>query len=228
MSANPVSSHIHPCEALNKVWAWARTQGPHVAAELGINFALPYLIYVQAERPLGQVLALVAASAPPMLWSVVRLARRRRLDAFSILALTGIALSMLAYLGGGGMTFLRIRERLVTAVIGLIFLGSAAIDKPLIYHLARARVRTRPSSEANALDAMREHPVFRRTMMVMTLVWGTVLLGEAAISVGLVFVLSIRQSWVANPILGYGTLGITTAWTYRYAYRCLYPLLRPK
>ena len=203
MSAAPLSSHIHPCEALNKVWAWARTQGPHVAAELGINFALPYLIYVQAERPLGQVPAFVAASAPPMLWSVVRLARRRRLDAFSILALTGIALSMLAYLGGG-ITFLRIRERLVTAVIGLIFLASAAIDKPLIYHLARARVRTRPSSEANAFDAMREHPVFRRTMMVLTLVWGTVLLGEAAISVGLVFVLSIRRTGLRTPSSGTG------------------------
>lgn len=92
------------------------------------------------------MLAFIAAAAPPTLWAVVRLARRRRLDALSIIALTAIALSVLAYFGGGGATFLRIRERLVTAVTGLIFLGSAAIGKPLIYQLARARVRTRPSS----------------------------------------------------------------------------------
>jgi hypothetical protein len=224
MSPNPLSSPNYQREVLNKVWAWVRSQGRQVVAELGINFALPYLIYVQAERPLGQVLAFIAASAPPILWAVVRLAQRRRLDALSILALTGIALSVLAYFGGGGVTFLRIRERLVTAVIGLIFLGSAAIGKPLIYQLARARVRTRPSSEANAFDAMRESPVFRRTMVVMTLVWGIVLLSEAAIAVGLVFVLPIRQYWVVNTILGYGTLGITTAWTYRYAYGRLRPL----
>ena len=224
MSPNPFRSPNPPREVLNKVWARMRGQGLQVAAQLGINFVLPYLVYVQIERPLGQMLAFVAASALPMLWALLQLARKRRLDAFSILALIGIALSVLAYFEGGGVTFLRIRERLVTAVIGLIFLGSAAIGKPLIYQLARARVRTRPPSEAIAFDAMCENPVFHRTMTTITLVWGTVLLAEAAISVRLVFVLSVRQYWVVNPILGYGTLGITTAWTYRYAYRRLRPL----
>jgi hypothetical protein len=205
--------------------AWS--QGLKLAAQLGINFVLPYLVYVQAERPLGQMPAFIAASALPMLWALLQFTRRRRLDAFSVLALSGIALSVLAYFGGGGVTFLQIRERLVTAAIGLIFLGSAAIGKPLIYQLARARVRTRPASEANAFDAMRESPVFRRTMMILTLVWGTVLVMEAAVSVGLVFVLPIRQYWLVNPILGCGTLSIATAWTYRYAYRCLRPLAIP-
>ncbi|MBV9813779.1 MAG: hypothetical protein JO326_13610 [Acetobacteraceae bacterium] len=223
MSPNPLRSPNDPGDVLNKVWRWCG-QGLRVAAQLGINFVLPYLVYAQTERPLGQMRAFIAASALPMLWALLQLARRRRLDAFSILALGGIALSVLAYFGGGGVTFLRIRERLVTAVIGLIFLGSAALGKPLIYQLARARLRTRPASEANAFAAMRETPVFRRTMTILTLVWGTVLLAEAAIAVGLVFVLSVRQYWVVNPVLGYGTLGITTAWTYRYAYRRLRPV----
>lgn len=224
MSPNPRRSPKDPREVPNKVWVWCRGRGLRLVAELAINFVLPYVIYAQTEGPLGQVPAFIAASAPPMLWGLLQLARRRRLDAFSVLALIGIALSLLAYLGGGGVTFLRIRERLVTAVIGLIFLGSAAIGKPLIYQLARARLRTRPAVEANAFDAMRDTLVFRRTMTILTLVWGTVLLAEAAISVGLVFVLPIRVHWVVNPILGYGTLGITTAWTYRYAYRRLRPV----
>jgi hypothetical protein len=224
MSPIPPRPPNYPREVLNKLWAWVRTQGLQVVSQLGINFLLPYLIYLQTERPFGPMLAFLAASALPLLWALLQLARKRRLDAFSILALIGIALSVLAYFGGGGLTFLQVRERLVTAVIGLVFLGSAAIGKPLIYQLARARVRARPASEANAFDAMRENPVFRRTMTIITLVWGTVLLAEAAGSVGLVFVLSIRQYWVVSPILGYGTLGITTAWTYRYAYRRLRPL----
>ncbi|MGB6486568.1 MAG: VC0807 family protein [Steroidobacteraceae bacterium] len=211
---------------MNKVRAWVRSQGLQVVAQLGINFVIPYLIYTETERRFGQVPAFIAASALPTLWALIELMRKRRLDAFSILALIGIALSVLAYFGGGGVRFLQIRERLVTGVIGLVFLGSAAIGKPLIYQLARARVRTRPAVEANAFDAMRESPVFRRTMMIMTLVWGTVLLAEAAVAVGLVFVLSIRQYWIASPILGYGTLGITTAWSYRYAYRRLRPLAK--
>lgn len=71
---------------------------------------------------------------------------------------------------------------------------------------------------------MRASLVFRRTMMIITAVWGTALLAEAAISVGLVFVLTTRQYWLLNPIPGYGMLGLTTAWTYRYACRRLRPL----
>jgi hypothetical protein len=81
MSPNPLGSPNYAREVLNKVWTWSRNQGCRVVAQLVVNFALPYLIYVQAERPLGQVLAIIAASAPPMLWSVVEVARRRRLDA---------------------------------------------------------------------------------------------------------------------------------------------------
>lgn len=213
-----------PGKDRNRVWAWVRARGPGVVTEFAINFALPYLIYVQSERALGQVLALIASSAPPMLWGLVTLVRKRRLDALSILALTTIVLSLLAFLGGGGAKFLQVRERLVTAAIGLLFLGSAAIGKPLIHQLARARVRTRPAHEANAFDALRETPIFRRTMMVLTLVWGTVLLADAAIAGWLVFALSIRLYMIVNQILGLGSLGITTAWSYWYAHRRLRPV----
>jgi hypothetical protein len=223
MSKTPLGSH-RPREVLEKIIARVRVQGPGIVAKLGINFALPYLIYVWAERPLGQVGALIAASAPSMLWSIIEFARKRRVDALSILALAGIALSLLAMLGGGGVKFLQLRERLVTAVIGLVFLGSAAIGRPLIYQLARARVRAGSPSQTQSFDGLRESPVFRHAMMVMTLVWGTALVIEAAIAAALVFVLPIPAYLIVSPVVGYGTLGAVTAWTYWYAYRRLRPL----
>ena len=62
----------------------------------------------------------------------------RRLDALSLLVLAGIVLSLLAFFGGGGPRMLQLREKLVTGVIGLAFLASAAVGRPLIYELARA------------------------------------------------------------------------------------------
>jgi hypothetical protein len=59
----------------------------NIATELLVNIALPYLIYVKAEVPIGQVHALLAASIPPILWSAIEFARKRRLDAVSILVL---------------------------------------------------------------------------------------------------------------------------------------------
>ena len=199
--------------------AYIRKNGSHVLVEALVNFILPFVIYNYTEAPLGEVRALLASSAPPILWSLVEFARHRRLDALSVLVVSGIALSLLAMLGGGGARFLQLREKLVTGVIGLAFLGSALIGKPLIYKLARARMRRKSEGEAQQFEALQVHAGFRRTMTVMTLVWGLGLLADVAVSVVLVFVLTIREYLLVNPILGYGTMGALGLWTFLYGQR---------
>lgn len=202
-----------------RIAASLRKNGGQILVEALVNFILPFLIYTYAQAPLGEVRALLASSAPPILWSLVELARHRRLDALSMLVLAGIALSLLAMLGGGGVRFLQLRERLVSAVIGLAFLGSALIGKPLIYVLARATMRRKSDDEAQQFEALRVHAGFHRVMMVMTLVWGLGLLADAALSVALLFVLSIREYLIVNPILGYCTIGGLTLWSFLYGHR---------
>lgn len=171
----------------------------------------------------------MASSAPPLAWSILEFARRRRIDALSLLVLTGIVLSLVAFFGGGGVRFLQLRERLVTAAIGLVFLGSAAIGRPLIYQLSRARIRRRAAAhEIGAFDSLRDDPRFRRVMMVMTLAWGVALVAESAICAVLVFTLSIRTYMVASSILGYSALGAMTAWSFWYARRRMVALIRER
>ena len=162
---------------------------------------------------------MLASSAPPILWSLLEFARHRRVDALSLLVLSGIVLSLLAMIGGGGVQFLQLREKLVTGVIGLVFLASAAIGKPLIYQLARATMRRKSEDEAQQFEALQVHAGFRRTMMVMTLVWGFGLLADVAVAVVLVFTLSIREYLIVNPILGYGTMGALGLWSFLYGRR---------
>src|SRR4051794_22927534 len=195
---------------------YLRKNGRHVLVEALVNFILPFVIYTYAEAPLGPVRALLASSIPPILWSLVEFARHRRLDALSMLVVAGIGLSLLAMLGGGGVQFLQLREKLVTAVIGLAFLGSAVIGKPLVYQLARATMRRKSEAEAQEFEALQVHAAFRRTMMVMTLVWGFGLLADVAVSVVLVLLLSIREYLIVNPILGYGTMGALSLWSFLY------------
>lgn len=203
------------------VWPRARQIGLKAGLEILVNFALPYLAYQAAAPRLGDVRALMAAAAPPMLWALVEFVRSRRLDAISLVALSGIALSLLAFLGGGGARALQLREQLVIAAIGLVFLVSAAIGKPLIYQLARARLKRRSHDKAQAFEALQESPTFRRAMMTMTFAWGFGLVVEAAISCVLVFVLPIGQYLLVGPILGYSTIGALTAWTYWRAKRVI-------
>ncbi|MEO8811917.1 MAG: VC0807 family protein [Caulobacteraceae bacterium] len=199
--------------------SYLRANGARVGGELAVNFVLPFLIYDLARHTLGDVKALIASSAPPIAWSLVEFSRRRRVDALSMLVLAGIALSLLAFVGGGSVRFLQLREKLVTVLIGLVFLGSAAIGRPLIYQLARATILRRSPSDVAAFEALRDNPFFRRTMTIMTLVWGTGLLVEAAVSAALVFALSIRDYLLVGPVVGYGTMGALGLWTWWYSRR---------
>ena len=202
-----------------RITVYLRKNGVHVLLEALVNFILPFVIYNYAEAPLGEVRALLASSVPPIVWSLVEFVRHRRVDALSLLVVSGIALSLLAMLGGGGVRFLQLREKLVTGVIGLAFLGSAVMGKPLIYELARASMRRKSEGEAQQFEALQVHAGFRRTMTVMTLVWGLGLLADVAVSVVLVFVLSIREYLIVNPILGYGMMGTLSLWSFFYGQR---------
>ena len=199
--------------------AYLRKNGANIGIEALVNFVGPFVIYQLTKAQLGDVRALMASSAPPILWSLIGFARHRRVDAVSMLVLGGIALSLLAYLGGGGVKLLQLREKLVNALIGTIFLGSAAIGRPLIYQLARATIRRRSADEAASFEAMQANAGFRRSMMVMTVVWGAGLLLESAVGVVLVYTLSIRDYLLASPVVGYSTVGALTAWTFWYMRR---------
>jgi hypothetical protein len=190
-----------------------------IAIELLVNVALPYLVYVKAEASLGQLRALLAASVPPIIWSGIEFARKRRIDAVSILVLAGIVLSLLAFLGGGSVRFLQLRENLVTGLIGLVFLGSAAIGRPLIYQLARAGKLRESQAEAERFEALRDKQHFRRGMTVMTLVWGFGLLAQTAVACLLVFSLSIPRYLIVSPIVGYSIMGCLALWTFWYVKR---------
>src|SRR5689334_13402122 len=157
----------------------------NVVVEAVVNVGLPLLVYTLAAPRLGEAQALLAASAPPLLWSIVEFLRHRRIDAVSLLVLSGIALSLLAFAGGGGVKALQLREKLVTGLVGLVFLGSVAIGRPLIYALARATIARTSASKASAFATLRDDPSFRKAMLVMTLVWGFGLVGECALSIAL-------------------------------------------
>jgi len=203
---------------------WARTNGPRAGLEIAVNFALPFVVYRATRDQLGDVYALMAASAPPLLWSILEFVRRRRIDALSLLVLAGIVLSLIAFIGGGGVRFLQLREQLVGAVIGLVFLGSAAIGKPLIYELARASIRRDAGGQVGWFEALRDDPRFRRVMMLMTLSWGVALVASSAACGALVFALSIKSYLIVSPIIGYSALGAMSAWSFWYARRRIAPL----
>ena len=201
---------------MTRIWNWLGHRAPALALDLGVNFALPVVIYDQAHRAWGDVNALLASAVPPLIWALGGFIRHRRVDAISLMAMAGIALSLLAFLGGGSAKFLELREKMVTLLIALTFLGSAAIGRPLIYPLARATMARESTDALAQFEARRDHPMLRHTVMVMTLVWGFGLLADVGISVALIYALSVSDYLIVGPILGYATMGGLALWTVWY------------
>jgi hypothetical protein len=159
------------------------------------------------------------ASTPPILWAIAAFIRERKMDAISILVLSDIALSLLAFAGGGDVKFLQLRENLVTGLVGLVFLGSVAVGRPLIYQLSRSGVRRRAADKVQAFEALRDDTQFRRSMIVATLVWGFGLLATCALNCALVFMLTIKHYLLIGGPINYAMISMLTAWTFWYVPR---------
>lgn len=190
-----------------------RTSGPSLLVELVVNFAAPWAVYHYSAPKLGEVGALMASSAPPIAWSLITFIRSRRIDAISAMVIAGIVLSLLAYIGANDAKLLQLREKLVGGLIGLAFIGSAVVGKPLIYWLARAGVERQGGRALADFESRKDIPLFRRTMTIMTLVWGFGLLADAAFGALLVRTLSVSDYLLIGPLEGYAVTGALILWT---------------
>jgi hypothetical protein len=189
-----------------------------IAVEIVVNFLAPLVVYDHTVAQLGEVGALMASSAPPLAWTLIEFARHRRVDAISILVLLGIGLSLAMYLGGGSAHLLQLREKLVTAIIGVVFLVSAMIGRPLIYELSRASMKRDPSQQAALADfeSRADDHRFKAVMRTMTLVWGFGLIAEAGMAAVLVMRMPVHDYLIYGPLAGYAFIGLLILWTVLY------------
>lgn len=108
-----------------------------------ITFVAPAVAYwLLVWQIHSEVLALTIAAAIPVTWTAFRLVRRRRVDplgAWSI-ATFGVAL-LLMWLTHGDELVLKLREPVLTGLLGLVLLGSAAVRRPLGAALLRRFTR---------------------------------------------------------------------------------------
>nr|WP_246327153.1 VC0807 family protein [Burkholderia guangdongensis] len=185
--------------------------------EIAVNLLLPWLAYRLARPHYGDAGALYASAIPPLAWSIVEFARRRRADALSLLVLLGIALSIVAMALGGGPRMLLMRESLVSGAIGAMFLVSLAFSRPLIFYLARATIaREEAQGSARFEAAWDERAELRRSLRVMTLAWGGGLTSEMLLRCWMVWHWSVERVLVVSPIVSYTIYGGLMGWTFWY------------
>jgi hypothetical protein len=191
-----------------------------LVAELAVNLALPWLAYKLALPHWGELGALYASAAPPIVWSLAEFLKNRRVDALSVLVLLGIAMSIVLMTLGGSPRLLLMRESMASGAIGVVFLLSLAMRRPLTFYLARATLARESEGGAARFEALwDEQKALRRSVRLMTLVWGFGLTGENALRGWLAWHWPIERFLVVSPFVGYGIYGGLTVWTLMYRKR---------
>ena len=190
-----------------------------LAPELIANFVAPYLVYELLEAKFGDVVALIASALPPLIWSGYELIKTRRLDAISVLVLAGIVFTLVATAMGGSARLIQIRDALVTGVIGLMFLGSLLLEKPMIFYLARATQARNTEEGAKEFETMWLRPAARATFRLMTGVWGAGLVLQTALMCWLAWTWPIGRYLLLSPFISYAIFGGMMAWSFWYGKR---------
>ena len=197
-----------------------RSTRQELVRTLAINAVAPYIVYTACKPHLGGFVALALSAVPPTLEAIWSVIRQRRIDVIAALVLGGIAASLVLIALGGSERLLLLRESLITSLVGVALAASVLWSRPLLYLLARQMTAGRDPGELARWDQRwADDAAFRRSMRVMSLVWGFGLLGEMAVRTAMVYEMEIGNFLLISPFVQYGLTGLLVLWTVFYMKR---------
>ncbi|MWA07543.1 hypothetical protein F8568_045935 [Actinomadura sp. LD22] len=175
---------------------------------LALNGVVPLLAYLLLRPHLsGDAAALAIAMAIPVACTLAVFAWRRRVDAIGVIAAVTFGIALIAVLVSGGNTFvLKMQEAVLTGPVGLLFLGSAAVRRPLLLVAAQLLARRKPQPPQPQADAQR-----RQASIVLTTIMGATFLVHALVLTLLAVMLSTAQVLAVSRLVGLAIIGIGLA-----------------
>jgi hypothetical protein len=191
----------------------------HAVPEILANFLAPYGVYEALSGHFGDTDALIASAVPPLLWSLYELVKTRRLDAVSVVVVTAILLTVGATFMGGSARLIQMRDALVTGGVGVMFLATLAMKRPMIFYLARATVARATVDGAEAYEQVWAQPGVPQVFRVLTLVWGFGLVVQTACMCWLAWIWPIGRFLLISPFISFGIFGLLMAWSLGYIAR---------
>jgi hypothetical protein len=192
---------------------------------LVLNVVLPLLAYWLLRTAVGSdVVALGIGAAIPVVATAVGFAWRRRVDPIGIAAIVTFAvLLIILALTGGAPLVLELHDAVLTGPLGLIFLGSVAVRKPLLLVVRRVMARrlategaTRPSSTLSGADE-------RSALSVLTALIGGILLVHALLILVLALTLPIPTFLAVGRPIGWVVIALGILAVLRYRNRLRSP-----
>ncbi len=147
-----------------------------------INLAAPAVLYRLAapQFPADSLLPLAISGVPPILWLAFSVIKLRAIDFLGLFAAENVAVSMAALVLAHTERGALIGRSMQNVLLAALFLGSLAMARPLMFHMARQLSTGNDPAKRQDFDLAATRPDALRAYRVLTLGWTVALLVKAA------------------------------------------------
>jgi hypothetical protein len=183
-----------------------------------INVLCPYLLY-RALAPhfsSQSVLPLGISGLIPLLNLAYSLFRQHALDVLALFAAEDVIVSLAATLLARTPTAVLIGRSSQNAILGLIFLGSLVVGRPLMLYIARQVATGNESAAVARFDQLALRDDVLQVYRFMTMIWAVVLFAKSIVSIAMVLSLSTDRYLIMSPLATYGSDVLLILWSFRY------------
>jgi hypothetical protein len=214
-----VSADLAPVEVLRRIGGAAASYSRRPKLRLSAGVLVPVATYVILSRALHSDLAALAiAEAIPVAWMLAIGLPRRRVHPLALVWALVLAVAVLVSIASGGSVLpLKLRRAVITGSLGLSFLGSVLVRRPLLPLAMDRLARAWPRTER--LTRLLGGQTAPRRAIVLTAIVGVTLLADATAQVTLaltvstaVFLAASRLARVAVFALGLGGCASYLRW----------------
>jgi hypothetical protein len=161
------------------------------------------------------VSALVLSGVFPAVKVIAGIIKHRRVDAVGALVLAGIVVGAILALVSHNPKLVLDEGSVGTGVFGLLCLGSLARPEPLMYRLAMEFIGP-DSEQGREFTGLWQYKEFRHVFRVITVVWGTVYLAEAAARIVIVANTSTGTAFAVSKVMPYAVTAALIVWNIGY------------
>ncbi len=188
-----------------------------IGRSLAINALCPFLLYriLESHFPANSLMPLLYATIFPVIGLIVSLARKRTVNAIAILVMVGLTLHIVVTLLAPNVGVALVVRSLDGALIGLAFVISALIGRPILLFVAKQAVAGAGAEGAALLNRMNAKDG-ARAFSTITMVWGIALMAMSMVHVVLALKLAPAEFLLVSPVVGVVTIVVLLAWTARY------------
>jgi hypothetical protein len=184
-----------------------------LAWDVGLPVAAYYALHLLGVGDFAALLTATTVAGVRIVWAAVR---ERELNLFATVMLVVFGIGLVLALVSGDARFLLLKNSIVSGVVGLVFLTTTLVGRPLTLAASQS---FNPHRRAEIAERYRSDPRVRHGHRLCSAVWGTVLLIESIVRVPQVYLLPIDIAVGVSEAMTIATFTGLIAWNVWYVRR---------